>query len=160
MIQNPDYGHVEDLTVCDDDRSDFLQGFQSHILYFWQVMDEYHILQKTLSVIPKEIGASSESVPSTVYNTPTPGKKKNHDDNNLNNKIEKSFDELAKESTLLAINSSVVAMNSSIVALTTLQNNYMDLNKIYICEPPGEYKDFLLGMVNDASVAYEEAKKN
>jgi hypothetical protein len=58
------------------------------------------------------------------------------------------------------MNSSVVAFNSSVVVLTNLQNNYMELNKKYTCEPPGEHKDFLLRMVNDASVAYEAAKKN
>jgi hypothetical protein len=29
-INDPDYGHVKDLTLCDDDLSSFLQGFSSH----------------------------------------------------------------------------------------------------------------------------------
>jgi hypothetical protein len=49
-------------------------------------MDEYQILQKTSSVIPKEIGASSEGVPSTIYTTPPLGKKKHHDDDNSTSK--------------------------------------------------------------------------
>jgi hypothetical protein len=104
---------VKDLTLVDDERSNFLHGFSSHLLYFWQVMNEYQILHKTLSTIPKEIGASSESVPSTIYTTPSiPGKKKQNDNEHFNNKIEKSFDELTKASTLVAVNSSVVALNS------------------------------------------------
>jgi hypothetical protein len=66
-------------------------------------------------------------------------------------KIEKSFNELAKASTIFAMNSSKLAIND-------LLKTYLDLYKQYTNEPPGPHKDFLFPMVNEAKKAYKAAK--
>jgi hypothetical protein len=48
-----------------DDRSDFLGIFPTHILYFWELMDENHVLSSTIGVLGPEDGASEEHVAAT-----------------------------------------------------------------------------------------------
>lgn len=65
-IDDDDYGRISTMTLQDDDRSNFLEGNKTHLLYFWQVLDETKLLQKTLLIIPKNHSASSDGVPSAI----------------------------------------------------------------------------------------------
>jgi hypothetical protein len=48
-----------------DDRSDFLGITPSHILYFWELMDDNHVLSSTIGVLAPKDGASEEHVAAT-----------------------------------------------------------------------------------------------
>jgi hypothetical protein len=69
------------FTLTDNsDWQNFLGNNKPHLLYYWQLLEDNDILESTLSVIPNEISASSESVPETVYTTPSHKKIKTNDD--------------------------------------------------------------------------------
>jgi hypothetical protein len=115
-------------------------------------------ITKNIIHYSKRYWASSESVSSTIYTTPMPGKGKrkhttNDEEVSVFNiiKIEKSFNELAKASTIFVMNSSKFAIND-------LLKTYLDLYKQYTNEAPGPHKDFLLRMVKEVNEAYEAAK--
>jgi hypothetical protein len=65
-IDDKDFGMYCDMTLIDDNRSNFLGTNKSHLLYFWQLMDEYSLLQQTMSIIPGDHSATYDSVPSTA----------------------------------------------------------------------------------------------
>ena len=50
-----------------DQRSAFLRGKPSYLLYFWELMDQYQLLQSSLQIFNSESGASdASSVPSVI----------------------------------------------------------------------------------------------
>jgi hypothetical protein len=65
-MDDPDYGNFEDCDLIDDNRANFLNGNKSHLLYFWQILDETQILQSTLCVLPKTVSASVDNIPATT----------------------------------------------------------------------------------------------
>jgi hypothetical protein len=53
---DPDHGNVSEFTLVDNmECQNFLGGNPSHLLYFWQLLEEHDLLKNTLSVIPTEI---------------------------------------------------------------------------------------------------------
>jgi hypothetical protein len=64
-----------DVRLQDNDWRNFLGMYKPHLLYFWQKLEGGEILQHTLSMIPKEVSATSEGVPSCLT-TPTIKKRK------------------------------------------------------------------------------------
>lgn len=106
-IDDDDYGRINTMTLQDDDRSNFLGGNKSHLLYFWQILEECELLQKTLSVIPKEYSASSDGVPSAMNSVGGSSRKKPREDDSEETKkfqrsIEASFGEIASSSKVVS----------------------------------------------------------
>jgi hypothetical protein len=58
-------GDIEEPLIGDD-RSNFLGESQSHILYFWNLMDEHQLLASTIG-LPEDRGASTEYVSLTEH---------------------------------------------------------------------------------------------
>jgi hypothetical protein len=76
------FGHVDEETLIDDDRQNFLGKEKPHLLYFWQILDDYQILSKTLSILPNDMSASSEGIPMTNVSS-TNNKRKAVDEKTL-----------------------------------------------------------------------------
>lgn len=66
MEDDSDFGHLQNLDFQSDNRSSFLKNDRSSLLYFWQMLDKYDILQQTVSILPRELGVSSMSNVSSV----------------------------------------------------------------------------------------------
>ena len=57
-------GTTEDPIMDGSDRANFLGGHPSHILYLWQLCEDYDLLESVKSVLPEEVAVSSDSVAS------------------------------------------------------------------------------------------------
>ena len=91
-------GDNEEEFMDGDNRKNFLRDLKPHILYCWQIFDDFYILQNSLSVIPAEFSASSDSVSITnkkrkrTENSSNEGIKGNE---NFQKKVAEGFDKLA-----------------------------------------------------------------
>ena len=54
-----DFGKVVDIHYQGDDRSSFLKNQRPSLLYYWNMLLKYDILQETVSILPTELGVSS-----------------------------------------------------------------------------------------------------
>ena len=52
-----------------DNRKNFLRDEKSHILYFWQLIDENDLLAHSLAKLSDEVRVDSDNVPNTMENT-------------------------------------------------------------------------------------------
>jgi hypothetical protein len=68
-----DHGQTSSFTLTDNnDRQNFLGTHKPHLLYFWQLLDDYDLLKTTLMVLPHDTAATTDCVPLTVsYSTPS-----------------------------------------------------------------------------------------
>lgn len=167
-IDDDDYGRISSMTLQDDDRANFLGGNKPHLLYFWQILDECELLQRTLSIIPKEHSASSDGIPSTSSSTTGSNRKKPRDDDdedtkNFQRKIEASFSDIASSSRVVADST---FLSSRVVADSTVQKQYkeaadwyLDLHRQYSAEPDGPHKLKLKEIMEDAEKMYQVAKE-
>jgi hypothetical protein len=70
------YGSFICKTFVNDDRRNFQNQFNSHILYFWHLVDLLDVLQDTLTVLNQDLSASSESIPTASAGGVTTNKKR------------------------------------------------------------------------------------
>lgn len=61
----------------DDDRSNFLNGNRTTLLYYWHVAVENNLLESTLSILPDEMSATSSATATPVFNSRQNKRKKN-----------------------------------------------------------------------------------
>lgn len=54
-----DFGNVVDIHYQGDDRSSFLKNYRPSLLYYWNMLLKYDILQETVSILPADLGVSS-----------------------------------------------------------------------------------------------------
>jgi hypothetical protein len=113
---DPDFGHVGETTLMDDDRANFLRGNKQHLLYFWHVMDTCDLLPNTLTILPNEFSASSGGIPMTREPTgDPPSNKKNKrereeqqtEENQFKRHVSESFGHLAMAEGHLAVGSAL-----------------------------------------------------
>jgi hypothetical protein len=133
----PDFGHVGEMTLMDDDRRNFLRGNMQHLLYFWHVMDTCDLLIYTLMVLPNEFTASSAGVPSTqkrAGDTPTitnikrAREEQQADDNNFKHHVSESFGHLALAEGHLALGSALKINGSIRISFHPFSSFYCVLN--------------------------------
>jgi hypothetical protein len=55
------FGSVGDIHYQGDDRASFLKTERPTLLYYWNMLIKYDILQETVSILPNELAASSSS---------------------------------------------------------------------------------------------------
>jgi hypothetical protein len=110
----PDFGHVGETTLMDDDCRNFLRENKQHLLYFFHVIDACDLLLNTLTVSPNELTASSDGVPltqeraggtPTITNNKRARKEQQADDNHFKHRVSDSCTEL--RNSLKSIKSSV-----------------------------------------------------
>jgi hypothetical protein len=103
-----DFGHsISEGTLVDDDRKYFSKESQPHLLlYLWHVMDELQLLQSTLTVIPKPMAASSESIPESQLSA----KKRRILEKQAQDKDEKFKEAVANSFKSLSKNQAAVTM--------------------------------------------------
>jgi hypothetical protein len=146
-----------------------LGGNPSHLLYFWQLLEEHDLLKNTLSIIPSEISATNESVPETVTYT-TPGRKRSKIDEeffehqkSFQSNVKLLFAEMAKSSTVVATNSNLLLISSLrkdyLLLISSLRKDYLTLHQQYSTETDPETKAILKEMAEDAKTIYENAKR-
>jgi hypothetical protein len=158
-IGDNDYGCVGEMTLQDDDRSNFLGGQKSHLLYFWSILEETQMLQKTLSIIPRDLSASSDGVPTTmgVINNKRKNKEDNENEEMENTlKFQKSMQASFSE---LATSSRVVAESAYQKQCTEAAGWYLQLHKSYGLEAEGDHKQQLKVMMDNAKKMYDTAKE-
>jgi hypothetical protein len=157
METDNDSGPISSFTLMDNnDHQNFLGNNKPHLLYFWQLLEEYDILDNTLAVIPPDISATSESVPETVYTTPATKRAKVSEEyldsqRSFQSDVKTSFAEMARFST-------VIAANSKLLTINTLQDKYLSLHRQYTNETDEVTKAILHNMTKDAEEMYNKAK--
>jgi hypothetical protein len=157
METENDSGSISSFRLTDDnDRQNFLGNNKPHLLYFWQLLEEYDLLDNTLAVIPPDISATSESVPETVYTTPATKKAKVSEEyldsqQSFQSDVKTSFAEMARSLT-------VIAANSNLLTISTLQDKYLSLHQQYTNETDEVTKAILRNMTKDAEEMCNKAK--
>ena len=66
MEGDANYGHMDQMNFQADNRSSFLKNDRSSLLYYWEMLDKYDILQETVSILPRDLGVSSMVALSSV----------------------------------------------------------------------------------------------
>ena len=77
---SPRSSEAEEMVDGDNRKSFLQQGWGSHLLYFWQTMDEHGVLTQSLSTLAKQGRADADGVPTTV--APVNKKSKRNDNSN------------------------------------------------------------------------------
>jgi hypothetical protein len=143
----------KELTYQDDDRRNYLGNNKPHLLYFWQKLDEGNILQNTLAVIPRDISADSEGIPSTL--TPFDRKRKSS--------LISKYDEV---SSTLRFQKDVrrsfmgLAKDSSMQMVGYYHTKLIDISEKYHNAAEGPAKDMFLRLMIDAEELYNNAKSD
>jgi hypothetical protein len=74
------YGSFVRKTFVNDDGRNFQNTFNSHILYFWNLVDLLDVLQDTLTVLNQDLSVSSESIPTASARGVTTDKKRKQEE--------------------------------------------------------------------------------
>jgi hypothetical protein len=132
-------------------------------------MDEYCLLQQTLSIIPADHSASYESVPSTGPSsvlTPANSKRESRDNAVVDEgtrlfqeKVQDAFTLLASNSSKLASNSSYKTQAALIGRINESSNLILQFRKEFRMETDADYKSFLIMSIDDQKNIIDDLKK-
>ena len=107
-----DFGHVSNNESCieqgleevfdGDNRKIFLRTEKSHILYYWQLFDDNHLLSHSLCKLSDSVRVDSNNVPPTTLTTPGSANKDNDKklEMEFKEKVSNSFSQLACNNSL------------------------------------------------------------
>jgi hypothetical protein len=150
----------DDDSSAPNDRSNYLEGNKSHLLYFWQKVEEGKIPPHTLSNLRRAISTNSKGVP-PYLNSPMIMKRRLLGDGKFENcTLNIAFPkDVKKVLTDLVRSASIAATNSSLQTLISLQSRVLELSQQYENTNSVPQKKRLYKMVQDAEMFYEHAKK-
>jgi hypothetical protein len=74
-----EWGHMDDEHYQDDNRSSYLNANRSLILYFWHMADVNDMLQETVTVLNKDMSATTDNVPDVATGPSSSIKRKQAD---------------------------------------------------------------------------------
>ena len=112
----------EEVFVDGDNRRSFLNGKGSHLLYLWQLFDDFDLLHYTMSVIPASYGASNNGVAAmqgagAVASARRETEQKETEEHNIHQKkIGVSFSSLAASNDRLAASQESLAASQGSIA--------------------------------------------
>lgn len=92
--EEDDFGRLDEDHLLDDNRSAFLQGYRSHILYLWHLSDEEDILHSVKSILDPVCAANTDSIP-VVQKKAKKLKSSEDDERNFREQIRSSFDTIS-----------------------------------------------------------------
>ena len=96
---NEMFGQCEGtLFQDDDDRSNFLCGNRTSLLYFWHMAIHHDILSHTVNILPKHLSATTESVSPVSRKMRKDKKRKFHEENKFPDDIVEGFRSISRVS--------------------------------------------------------------
>ena len=88
-VEDEGFGQAEGISFQDDDdRANFLSGNRSSLLYFWHVAIEHELLSHTVNILPRGLGATTESISPVSRKS---RKRKGNDENTFPEDIVEGF---------------------------------------------------------------------
>lgn len=84
-VKDVNHGRITEEIIHEhgDRRANFLSGFKSHVLYYWDICDNQGILQNVLSVLDENVSADSDKPAATTAVVQSKRKKKGKSEDDI-----------------------------------------------------------------------------